>query len=189
MKPLSKAGTSWIVVTVIALAAGLVSLPPASVTADEKSKKSETTAQDASVNRTRKTVHMLDDLYKTAIVLITKNYVEDESSTPAASAAVALWETMEKKGWHKVRLVDATGDPYDVDNVPKTDFEKRAIKKLNAKNAYFDQVVTEDGKRYLEAVTYVPVVMDKCVLCHPNYADVPKGATIGAVSYRLPIEE
>lgn len=78
---------------------------------------------------------------------------------------------------------------YDSDNVAKSAFEKSAIKKLTAKQGYFDTVVTEDGKRYLEAVTQVPVVMDKCVMCHANYKDVPAGATIGAVSYRIPIDE
>lgn len=145
--------------------------------------------QDAAVKRTQKMVRMLDDLYKTAIVLITDTYVEDESSTPGISAAMALWETMDSNGWHKVRLVDATGDPYDNDNVAKSDFEKRAIKKLTTKTPYLDHVVTEGGKRYLEVVTQVPVVMDKCILCHANYADIPKGETIGAVSYRVLIDE
>ena len=144
---------------------------------------------DPATQRARKTVRMLDDLYKSAVVLITKTYVEDESSTPAASAAIALWEIMDKKGWHKVRLVDATGDPYDVDNVPKTDFEKKSIPKLTTTNNYLDHVVTDQGKRYLEAVTQIPVVMDKCILCHPNYSDFTGGKTIGAISYRIPIED
>jgi hypothetical protein len=30
--------------------------------------------------------------------------------------------------------------------------------------------------------------MEKCVMCHAHYADVKKGAPIGAISYSLPIE-
>ena len=33
-------------------------------------------AEDAAVERTRQTTRMLDELYKTAVVLITKHYVE-----------------------------------------------------------------------------------------------------------------
>lgn len=45
----------------------------------------------------------------------------------------------------------------------------------------------EKGKRYLRAATPIPVVMDKCVMCHENYKSVPKGQAIGAVGYKIPI--
>ena len=153
--------------------------------AQEKSK----VETDKAVERTRKMVRMLDDLYKTTVVLVTQTYVEDESSTPAIAAAMALWDAMDKKGWHKARLVDATGDPYDDENVAKSDFEKKMIKKLTSDNNYFDTVVVEGDKRYLEAVTQVPVVMKKCTLCHDNYKNAKPGETIGAVSYRILIDE
>ena len=145
------------------------------------------TKVDVPLKHARHTVKMLDDLYKNAVVLITKVYVEDESSTPAVTAAQALWATMHEAGWHNARLVDATGDPYDADNVPKSELEKKMIGKLNTKDNYFDSVVEKDGKRYLHAVTQVPVVMKKCTLCHENYKDVAPGATIGAISYQIPI--
>lgn len=186
----------WCALSLIGLAVGLgasnwytstARADDAKPVAEKKDPAAE--KKDPAVEQARKTVRMLDDLYKTTIVLVTQTYVEDESSTPGITAAMALWDAMEKKGWHKVRLVDATGEPYDSDNVAKSAFEKSAIKKLTAKQGYFDTVVTENGKRYLEAVTQVPVVMDKCIMCHANYKDVPAGATIGAVSYRIPIEE
>lgn len=143
---------------------------------------------DPKVAAARKTAKMLDDLYKTAVVLITQTYVEDDSSTPAISAAMALWGAMEDKGWHKARLVDVTGEPYDSDNVAKSEFEKRAIKMLSKDRAYIDQLSEEDGKRYLDVVTAVPVVMEKCTLCHDNYKDTKPGQVVGAISYRIPIE-
>lgn len=136
----------------------------------------------------RKTIRMLDDLYKTAIVLITKTYVEDDSSVPAISAAQALWHSMDEKGWHETRLIDATGEPYDDENVAKSDFEKMAIKQLTSEKPYIDKIVEKDGIRYLEALTQVPVVMDKCVMCHANYENVEPGVTIGAISYRIAID-
>ena len=138
--------------------------------------------------RARKTVRMLDDVYKTAVVLITDKYVNDEKDFPAGSAAIALFSQIEKKGWHEVRLLDVTGEPYDAKNVAKDEFEKKGVSQLQAGKDYYEQIVEKDGKPYLRAMTSVPVVMQKCVMCHPHYADAKKGAAIGAISYTLPIE-
>ena len=43
----------------------------------------ETKKESAAVTRTRETVKMLDDVYKTAVVLITEHYVNDEDDLPA----------------------------------------------------------------------------------------------------------
>lgn len=144
---------------------------------------------DAAVERARREVRMLDDIYKTSIVLITTHYVDDENSLPAGSAFRALFEAVQKKGWHEVRLLDATGQPYSDQNLPREGFEKRAIKQLLDGKAAYDEVVTEGNKRYLLAATAIPVVMDKCILCHENYRDVPKGKAIGALGYKVPILE
>jgi hypothetical protein len=37
-------------------------------------------------------------------------------------------------------------------------------------------------------MTPIPVVMDKCVMCHDNYKNVKKGAPVGALTYAVPIE-
>jgi hypothetical protein len=49
-------------------------------------------------------------------------------------------------------------------------------------------VVHRRGKPYLRAMTPVPVVMSKCVLCHDNYKNGKKGEPIGALTYTVPIE-
>lgn len=144
--------------------------------------------KDPAVERTRKTVRMLDDVYKTAVVLITEHYVNDEDDLPAGSAAIALFDAIKKKGWHEVRLLDATGDPYEDKNVAKDGFEKGAIKKLKSGAAYYDEVVEKDGTRFLRAATPIPVVSKKCIMCHEHYADAKKGEAIGALSYTIPIE-
>jgi hypothetical protein len=140
------------------------------------------------IARTRKEVKMLDDVYKTTIVLITDKYVNKEDDFPAGSAAIALFSQIEKKGWHKVRLLDVTGNPYNEKNVANDDFEKEGVKQLKAGKDYYEQVTDKDGKPVLRAMTAVPVVMQKCTICHPHYADAKKGEAIGAVSYTLPIE-
>ena len=142
---------------------------------DAEAKKPE----DAAVERTRKQVRMLDDIYKTAVVLITDKYVNDEDDFPAGSAAVALFAAMKDKGWHEARLLDATGQPFDDDNAPKTDFEKAAVKAIKSGKGYFEEIVEIDGKPYLRAATPIPVISKKCVMCHPHYADAKKGEAIG----------
>ena len=143
--------------------------------------------EDEAVLRTRKQTRMLDDLYKTAIVLITEHYVKGDEPA-AAVAGKLLWKEMKAKGHHEVRLLDATGDPIEPTNVATDAFEKAALKEIIAGKASVDRVVEKDGKRFLRTATIVPVVMTKCVACHPHYAKVPKGQAIGALVYTLPIE-
>ena len=43
-------------------------------------------AQSPAIERARREARLLDDIYKTAIVLITKHYVEDDSALAAGEA-------------------------------------------------------------------------------------------------------
>lgn len=165
------------------VAAGIGVLAQARLGAENKNDK-----PDPALERTRKQVRMLDDLYKTAVVLITEKYVNNDTDLPAGSAAKALFAAMKKKGWHEVRLVDATGDPIIKSNAPADDFEKEAIKQLLAGKAGHEQVVEKEGKRYLRSATPVPVVMKKCIMCHPHYEDAKPGQAIGALAYTIEIE-
>jgi len=140
------------------------------------------------VERSRETVKMLDNIFKQTIVMVTDKYVHDEDDFAAGSAAVLLFKNISESGDNKVRLIDATGDPHEADNVAKDDFEKQGIKKLKAGQKGYEQVVTKDGKSYLRSLTPVPVVMKKCVMCHAHYADAKPGEPIGAISYTVPIE-
>lgn len=183
---------SWIVgsvvTAVIAVTAVGLSGGAKSATADQKAAgRIPAGPNEEAIARTRDTVKMLDDVYKQAIVLITDKYVHDEEDFPAGSAAVELFRRVGKTGYHQVRLIDATGEPYEPDNVAKTPFEKQGIKTLKAGKATHEEVVVKDGQAYLRMMTAVPVVMQKCVMCHPHYADAKKGEPIGAISYELPI--
>ncbi|MCC6509547.1 MAG: DUF3365 domain-containing protein [Pirellulaceae bacterium] len=164
------------------------SLPVGSSHAAQPQNAAASQPQDAAVERTRKQVRMLDGIYKNAIVLVTTHYVTEKSDLPAGGAFKKLFEVAKKEGWHEVRLLDATGDPYEPANAPETAFEKRAIKELVAGKTYVDEVVEKDGKRFLHAATAIPVVMKKCVMCHDNYANLPEGKAIGALGYTVPIE-
>ena len=144
-------------------------------------------AKEPAVERARREVRMLDDIYKTTIVLVTENFVHDDTDLAAGSAFKALFEAVSKKGWHDVRLVDATGGPYNDLNLPRAGFEKDAIKQIVEGKSAVDKVVVEGDKKFLLAATPIPVVMEKCIMCHENYRDVAKGKAIGALSYKVPI--
>ena len=177
---LSLSLTLLVGMTALALAAD----PPAKKAPDSSAKPDK-----AAVERARKTVRMLDDVYKQTIVLITDKYVNSEKDFAAGSAAVLLFKNISKSGNQQVRLLDATGEPYEPENVAKDAFEKEGIKRIKAGADFYDQVVEKDGKHQLRAMTAVPVVMQKCVMCHAHYADAKKkGEAIGAISYTVPIE-
>ena len=137
------------------------------------------------VEQARREVRLLDDLYKTAIVYMNDVYVEDADSVAAGETARDLFAAMKEKGWHEARLVDGTGQPLNDTNRPQNAFEKAAIEKLLAGETYVDQVVRENDHSYLRTATVVPVVNEKCVLCHPGNK---VGDVLGAISYKIPLE-
>jgi hypothetical protein len=172
----------------VAAMAAILLARPATQAADDKAAAAKPAASAEAVARTRKQVKMLDDLYKTAVVLITKHYVDENSDLPAGTAAIALFSAMKEKGWHEVRLLDATGQPIEEKNSPKDEFEKQAVAKLKGGATYYEEVVTKDGKPYLRAATPIPVVLDKCVMCHEHYKQAKPNEPIGVLGYTVPIE-
>ncbi len=181
-----KSNKRLIVITTCAalICAMLVALGQPLAAADKKKKRKG----DAALARTRKTVKMLDDVYKSAVVLITTHYVNDEDDLPAGSAAIALFDAVKKKGWHEVRLLDASGEPLEDKNSAKDDFEKAAVEKLKSGKTWHEEEIKKDGKRYLRAATPIPVVLKKCIMCHDNYKDFKPNQPIGVLSYTIPIE-
>lgn len=152
------------------------------------SSKKQAGGKKAAVARTRKQILMLDDLYKTAVVLITEHYVNDPSTLSAATASKALFAAMKEKGWHDARLIgftDALTNPDE--NAPQDDFERNAKTNILQGATSHERVVTKGGKDYLRMATAVPVVMEKCVMCHANFKG-KKGA-IGAIGYTVPLIE
>ena len=167
--------------TLLALTCSLESLAEKTSTAEK--------TEDAAVDRTRRQVKMLDGIYKHSIVLVTTHYVDGDEDLPAGTAFKKLFEVAKKNGWHEVRLVDATGEPYSDENVAKTEFEKQAIKQLKKGKPFVEKVIKAKDKRYMLAATPIPVVMEKCTMCHDNYDMSKKGLVIGALTYRVPIDE
>lgn len=166
----------------------VVTLSKSSQVARAAEKPSKAGFDNASLERSRKVTQSLDNIFKQTIVLITDKYVHDEDDFAAGSAAVLLFKNISDSGDTKVRLIDATGRPYDDANVAKDAFEREAIKELKAGAKLHEQVTSVDGKPLLRTVTPVPVVMKKCVMCHEHYADAKPGEPIGAISYTVPIE-
>jgi hypothetical protein len=144
----------------------------------------ESNTDTAAVDRTRKQILMLDDLYKTAVVAITEHYVNDPSTLSAASAAKVLFAAMEKNGWHEARLLGFTDVLFNAsENAPKDEFENKAKEALLGGAANYEEVVSKGGKDYLRMATAVPVVMEKCIMCHADFKD--KQGAIGAIAYTM----
>jgi hypothetical protein len=142
---------------------------------------------DPAVERTRQEVKMLDDLFKNMVVWVDEHYVKKPSDTAAATAAKALFGAMKKSGWYEVRILGLTDVIGDPDDIPRDEFEKTAAKKLRGGDAYYEELVVRDGKRYLRAATGIPVVSENCVMCHANFKG-DKG-NIGALAYDMPVLE
>ncbi len=144
------------------------------------------TASEGAIAAARRETKMLDDLYKTAIVTVTDIYVKDESSVAAATAFRPVFKAMKDAKHHEARLVDGLGQPVGADNVPRDDFEKAAMKEMLAGKATFEKVEVVDGVPQLRTMTILPMVMEKCILCHDNYRDKK---IVGGVAYIVPIRE
>jgi Protein of unknown function (DUF3365) len=143
-------------------------------------------ASEDAIAAARRETKMLDDLYKTAIVTVTDIYVKDESSVAAATAFRPVFKTMKDAKHHEVRLVDGLGEPVGADNVPRDEFEKAAMKEMLAGKASFEKVEVINGTSHLRTMTTLPMVMEKCILCHENY----RGKKIvGGVAYVVPIQQ
>ncbi len=138
----------------------------------------------AQLQAARQTTKMLDDLYKTAIVTVTDIYVQDATSVAAATAFQPVFRAMKQAKHHEVRLVDGLGDPINPDNAAADSFEKEAVRAMMAGQATFEKVETSEGQVYLRTMTSLPMVMEKCVLCHENYRGQK---LVGGVSYKLPL--
>ncbi|MFO0911188.1 MAG: DUF3365 domain-containing protein [Isosphaeraceae bacterium] len=136
--------------------------------------------EDPSVAKARATVKMLDDLFKVAVVDITKRY----DGPPAAKVAKTIFAAAKEKHYFQARILDATGSPLNEANAPTDSFEKAAAKAMQDGKAYYEEVVGEGATRRLRAATVVPAVVEKCAKCH----GVKKGELLGFLSYDLPLQ-
>jgi hypothetical protein len=171
----------------LAIVAGVLSLIVSlsrPLAAQDKEKQED----PAAIERARNTVKMLDDVYKTAIVLVTEKYVQSKKDYPAGRLAVNWFKAVSEKGHHEVRIIDVSGEPYSQANVAKDDFDTEGVRQMKEGKAFFEQIERKAGKSYLRAMTPVPVVMEKCTLCHDNYKSAKPGAAIGALTYKVPIQ-
>lgn len=165
----------------VAGAAGALALSGPS--AESVSAKEPSKPDPAAVERAREEVKKLDDLYKTAVVGITKTYVEQQADVPAAAVAKAVFAAMHEKGYHDARLVDATGKPKNKENVAKTDFETKAVAVMKDGKTYIEEVGEKDGKPIFRAGTVVPAVLAQCSVCHGG----KEGKLLGVIVYEVPI--
>jgi hypothetical protein len=159
------------VATVVAVVAVLL-MPVPWLNAEEP-------AAEPALARAREQAKMLDELYKNAVVSITNKY----DGPPAIKVAKDVFAAMEKSGWHRARLVDATGNPQNEANLPQTPFEKRAVKVIQGGQPYYEEVAGAGTDRTLHVATVVPAVARKCASCH----GVKEGELLGFIRYEIPV--
>lgn len=164
------------------LTALLVVLVP--ISHSQGDEKQTIKVDQAALKRTREQVQMLDTLYKTAVVGITKTYVNQQADTPAALVAAEIFDVMKKNKFHNARLVDASGKPKNRDNVAQTEFEKQAVEAIKGGKTQFEQIGMKDGQAVLRTGTIVPAVMKQCASCHR----VKEGDLLGVIVYELPVK-
>ncbi len=147
--------------------------------------KMEDIGIEKAVKRARQTVKLLDEMYKAFIVLITDEYVKDDTMFSALTVSKKVFEKMGAKGWYKARLIDATGDPHNPENSPKTKFERDAIEAFIDGKSFFDKTEKIGGEYYYQAASSLSIVTDGCTICHPHnkYGDL-----LGGISYTFPLD-
>ena len=137
---------------------------------DDQANLPSSKASQQAVEQARRTVAILDDF-------------------AAGSAAVLLFKNISDSGSHTVRLIDATGEPHNPENIAQDDFERKGLQQLKDGKQTYDRIESHAGQHFLRTMTPVPAVMERCIMCHDHYADVKEGEPIGAISYTIPIEE
>ncbi|HEU5116005.1 MAG TPA: DUF3365 domain-containing protein [Isosphaeraceae bacterium] len=167
----------WSILTLLGLGGAAVALG----FAPQDAKKTSETTPDPALKRTREEVQKLDVLYKNAVVAITQLYDDDP---PAINVAMKIFTAMDEKGYHKAKLVDASGAPKNEANLPKTPFEKRAAEAMQDGKPYYEEVVGQGNNRRLLAATIVPAVLEDCAKCH----GAKEGDLLGFIRYDLPIQ-
>jgi hypothetical protein len=166
-----------------AVAAALVLVPASGryLRADEPESKAAAAAKsEPALDRARDQAKMLDELYKNAVVSITNKY----DGPPAIKVAKDVFGAMEKSGWHKAKLVDASDAPQNEANLPQTGFEKRAAKVIKSGQPYYEEVTGQGAERTLHVATIVPAVTQKCASCH----GVKQGDLLGFIRYEIPVK-
>ncbi len=140
---------------------------------------------EKAVKRARQTVKMLDEMYKSFIILITDEYVKDNTMFSALTVSKKVFEKMGARGWYKARLLDATGTPHNPENTPKTKFERDAVESFIYGNSFYEKVEKAGGEYYYNAATSLSIVTDGCTICHP---DNKRGDLLGGISYTIPLD-
>jgi hypothetical protein len=140
----------------------------------------------AAVARARESVRLADDLYKATLINTHQTYGKDKEAPAAELMLKKIFEQMDKRGWHKARLVDATGKPLNKANAAQSAFEKAAVEKIKGGMPYYDEVATQkDGKSVLRAATVMPAALKQCASCHTG---AKQGSPLGAIVYEVPIK-
>ena len=88
-------------------------------------------------------------------------------------------------GQDNYRLIDASGGPLNPNNVARGNFERSALAELVATGGLGSTVQDVVGNQLRTLFALTNNAHPNCVTCHENYAGLPSGTVIGAISTRV----
>lgn len=130
-----------------------------------------------SLPEARRTVRMMDDIYKAAVVHTHQMYVQDAGTPAAVIWAKQVFKSINGKGWPAAHMLASGDRPLNPENSPSDAFDKEAIRAFQAGKPTFEKV---EGNT-LRYATEIRILDQKCLMCHVHNKN---GDLVGGVSYR-----
>lgn len=130
-----------------------------------------------SLPEARRTVRMMDDIYKAAVIRTHEMYVQDVGTPAAVIWAKQVFKSVNGKGWPAARMLSSSDRPLNPENSPSDAFEKEAVRAFRAGKPAYEKV---EGNT-LRYATEIRIADQKCLMCHVHSKE---GDLVGGVSYK-----
>ena len=171
----------------LAIGIGLICLSRDSK-ADPPAKKEKMDPVDGNrvaVSVARDRAELIHRMVADTLEVVHKHYFRREGSVLPARAFDDVFARIEKRSNAKVRWIAVNAPAMNIDNEPKSDFEKKAAEELAAGKAEFNRV--ENGY-YLRAGP-IPLGVG-CVRCHTKFAAVAvKKPLLAGLVIAIPVKD
>lgn len=179
-------------VLLLTLAAAMTCLTPLPTVAEEKSSDSAETKPTAtkpepsprpSVEEARARARILHEAMHGALQVMHRDFFDEEESRIIPSHSLEdVFRGMGKAYEVEMAWLVVNADAMNIDNNPRDDFEKRAVKTLS--DGASEHAEVEDGRfRYVGAVQ----LSSRCLKCHVPYRKSTHDRVAGLV-ISMPIE-
>jgi hypothetical protein len=124
----------------------------------------------------RRLTRMMDDIYVTAVLTTHRMYAHEPGTAAAVAWGKQVIRQVNRKGWPEARIFGAPDKVLNPDNLPASDFERRALAAFKAGKKSHE----ETGGGAYRFATAIPVTERTCLNCHTRNKE---GDLLGGVSY------